>query len=157
MNDTDIEHLEGVLRHIGNVRENCELLGKRLIDNDEEALGIQLIGLGLIHDHSKIRNSVEFKFIRGELKGTPEFDAAATSHITSNPHHPEYWSGIENMPDIYLAEMVCDWAARSSEFGNDLRDWIKDKATKKYEFSTCGATYKAIKKYVDLLLDPAFK
>ena len=52
-------------------------------------------------------------------------------HAETNPHHPEYWHGIENMPKVYIAEMVCDWYARSNEFGSDLREWVKDKATKK--------------------------
>ena len=28
------------------------------------------------------------------------------------------------MPEISVAEMVCDWYARAQEFGTGLRDWI---------------------------------
>ena len=61
------------------------------------------------------------------------------------------------MPKVYVAEMVCDWYARSSEFGNDLRDWIKDKATKKFDMTVQSRVYKEIKDMVDILLDVTFK
>jgi len=31
----DMKHVENVLRHINNVRRDCELLGKRLMENGE--------------------------------------------------------------------------------------------------------------------------
>jgi hypothetical protein len=61
------------------------------------------------------------------------------------------------MPRIYIAEMVCDWKSRSSEVGNDLRQWIKDKATGKFNFAVNSRVWKEIKYFVDMVLDPAFK
>lgn len=155
--DEDIKHLHSVLRHIENVRDNCHLLGDRLVQKGEKDLGIDLIGLGLNHDVSKIHNRLEFKYLRNILKGTPEFELAAECHITSNAHHPEYWRDIKEMPRLYIAEMVCDWKSRSEEFGNDVREWIKDKASKKFGFSLSGQVYKDIKMFLDILLDEAFK
>lgn len=155
MTAEDLEHLENVLRHINHVRDNCLLLGNRLIKNGEAEFGRKLIANGLIHDNSKL-SGVEWLYLRD--KGTPEFTAAAKQHIMTNPHHPEYWpGGISDMSRIYMAEMVCDWAARSQEFGNDLRDWIKGEATKKFNFSLQSRVWKDIKEFVDLLLDRAFK
>lgn len=61
------------------------------------------------------------------------------------------------MPSIYVAEMVCDWSARSHEQGNDLRDWIKDRGTKTFGMTVQSKIYKEIKNFVDLLLEPGFK
>jgi hypothetical protein len=78
-------------------------------------------------------------------------------HVQTNPHHPEYWSGgIDTMPRLYKAEMVCDWHARSSEFGTDLREWAKGKAVRKYKMNHSGRTYKEIKELLDLLLERKF-
>jgi hypothetical protein len=33
----------------------------------------------------------------------------ATKFRETNQHHPEYWGGLHRMPDIAVAEMVCDW------------------------------------------------
>jgi hypothetical protein len=60
------------------------------------------------------------------------------------------------MPPLYVAEMVCDWAARSSEFGTDLRDWIENKATKRYNFSLTSPIATSINLYTNLLLKPKF-
>lgn len=153
----DERHLESVLRHISNVRENCQLLGERLIEKGESSLGIELIALGLIHDYSKIHNRNEFKFLRESFYGTPEFNCALTSHITTNQHHPESWGNIAEMPRVYVAEMVCDWKSRSSEFGSDLVTWINEAATKKFEFSKRTKIYREIKEMVSILLDRKFE
>jgi len=52
--------------------------------------------------------------------------------------------------------MVCDWKARSTEFGSDLRVWIKEDASNKYGFSLKSSIYKKIKKFVELLLEDKF-
>ena len=92
-------------------------------------------------------------------KGNPkEFELALFQHTSTNPHHPEYWNnGVQGMHEVYVAEMVCDWHARSSEFGSDLRTWVKESASKKFEFSLTSKVYKSIKGYLDLLLDSPFK
>jgi len=156
IDESDIKHLNNVLRHIKNVRDNCELLGERLVASGEGQLGIDLIGLGQIHDYSKIHNQTEFKYLRDEFYGKPEFNTALLSHISINLHHPEAWHGIEEMPRIYVAEMVCDWKSRGTEFGSDVIDWVKEKATKKFGFSTKGKVYKEIKEFFSILLDKAF-
>ena len=150
--------LKNLTRHISNVRENCLLLGERLIDMGEQDFALHLIANGHIHDHSKFFG-IEWEYLNPHAfeHNKVEADCAIKQHITTNFHHPEAWGGIENMPRIYLAEMVCDWAARSQEFGGDVREWVKDKATKKFNFNSKGKVYKEIKFFLDLLLDPGFK
>lgn len=146
------------MRHIDNVRDNCVLLGERLIEKGEVDIGHRLIANGYCHDNSKFEG-VEWEGLHTEIKeNNPDlFKYANCHHVRTNKHHPEWWGGIQNMCRLYIAEMVCDWAARSSEFGNDLRGWIKETATKKYDFTLQGKVYKEIKELVDLLLDTPFK
>lgn len=118
-----------------------------------------LIANGMIHDNSKLRG-IEWKYLHTDVKETNEeaFLIAHHQHITSNPHHPEYWPcGINEMSPVYIAEMICDWHSRSSEFGTDLWEWIKEVAVPKYKVSTSGKTYKIMKEFVDLLLERRFK
>lgn len=163
MNGDGIEdkRLDAVLRHIENVRDDCLLLGERLIQQgkDDGKLGRMLIANGLIHDNSKLRG-IEWQYLHPDVKiNNPDaFHVAWQSHVSNNPHHPEYWPcGINEMSPVYLAEMVCDWHSRSSEFGTDLWEWIKDEAIPKYKVSTSGKTYKYLKEFVDLLLERKFK
>jgi hypothetical protein len=152
------KRLDVLLRHVNNVREDCQLLGERLIEKGEEELGRKLISNGFTHDHSKF-SGLEWEYLHQDIKdSSPKmFELAALQHTTTNMHHPEYWHGIKNVPRLYVAEMVCDWHSRSSEFGSDLREWIKDSATKKYKFTPQGKVYKEIKDLTDLLLEQSFK
>lgn len=152
------QRLDLLLRHIGNVRENTEILGERLILAGNEELGRQLIGNGLIHDNSKFYG-IEWDYLHGDVKEShPDlFKLAADQHIKNNLHHPESWNGgISEMSSLYLAEFVCDTKSRSQEFGNDIWEWIRDKAIKKYKFSKKGRVYQDLKHFLDLLLEPKF-
>lgn len=152
------KHLQTLLRHMKNVAEACELLGQRLIIQKEETLGIQIISNGRIHDYSKFYG-IEWKYLRNNYheEHPEEFKMAAYQHIHTNPHHPEYWDGIQNTPTLYIAEMVCDWYARSNEFGNDIHQWIDKKGLKKFSITKKTKKYQEIKKFLGLLLEEPFK
>jgi len=148
------KHLQSLLRHIKLVQDATQLLGERMIEKGESEFGRILISNGLLHDNSKL-TGIEWQFLlRGESNGNIKW--AIEQHWTSNQHHPEFWGGISEMPRIYLAEMVCDCYARSTEQGTDLRKWIKETAAEKFGFSIQGKVYKQIKEFVDLLLDMPF-
>jgi hypothetical protein len=151
------KRLERLLRHITNVREATNILGHNLIERGEDQIGRELIANGLIHDHSKF-SGIEWLYLHDDVKiKEPEkFQCAALQHVHTNEHHPEYWGSIHEMPRLYVAEMVCDWKARSSEFGNDLMEWIEGKATEKFDMSIHSPVYQQIVEFKELLLDPMF-
>ena len=148
-----IEKIEQVLEHIQNVQKNCCKLGIRLIKNGEIELGRMLIANGMMHDNSKFKG-IEFDHL---FNGDPLLADVIKHHATTNQHHPECWGSIHKMPDIYIAEMVCDCAARSAEFGTDIRIWFSEKATFKYEFTMEDRVGKTISMFLDMLLSPKFK
>jgi hypothetical protein len=59
------------------------------------------------------------------------------------------------MPRVYVAEMVCDWKARASEFGTSLQKWIEE-SLKRYGYTSKDPVYAQIQEFVELLCDPAF-
>lgn len=158
MTDVDNKRLDALIRHIENVQSRCLLLGERLISKGEEELGRRLISDGFIHDHSKF-SGIEWLYLHQDVhdNNPDKFLLAATQHVTTNKHHPEFWGSIHEMPRLYIAELVCDWASRSSEFGNDLRVWSREKATVKFNMTVQSKAYREIKELTDILLDPAFK
>lgn len=158
MSDFNHTHLRSVIRHITLVQQATQLLGERLIECGEAEFGLALIANGLKHDQSKF-HGIEWDFlVRADDEKAKEYLGIAwRQHVETNSHHPECWGGINEMPRIYVAEMVCDCFARSQEMGTDFRKWIKEDASKKYNFSLNGKIYKQIKFFVDLLLDPEFK
>jgi hypothetical protein len=61
------------------------------------------------------------------------------------------------MPRLYLAEMVADWKARSSEKGTALREWVDGEAMKRFGFKKGDAAYAAISEFAYMLCDPPFQ
>lgn len=155
---TTEEKLESLTRHISSVQKNCEHLGMKLIKLGHEDFGRQLIANGWQHDQSKFHGA-EWQYLHDDIKeSNPEaFKIALYQHNHTNSHHPEFFGSIELMPRIAVAEMCCDWYSRSAQFGQDVRDWIKERATKKFNFHTSSKVYRQIKEFMDLLLDAPFK
>ena len=64
--------------------------------------------------------------------------AAIEHHVTTNRHHPEFHSDPNQMTDVDLIEMVCDWTAMSQEFGQDggsARGWADKTIGKRLELN----------------------
>lgn len=156
---TNVEkRLDILLRHIENVRNNCIILAKKLEERGEADFALKLIANGQIHDNSKF-HGIEWEYLHGDVKeSNPElFLNAAKQHIFNNPHHPEYWQNIQEMPRIYLAEHCADILARSQEFGQCLWDWIENEGMKKYGYTKKDKVGKQVKEFVSLLLETSFK
>ena len=58
--------------------------------------------------------------------------------------------------EIAVAEMGCDWNARSQEFGTGLRQWINEEAVCRFSIDVQGERYRWIQTFVGLLLESAF-
>lgn len=150
------EHIDNLTRHIHLVRQGTSMLGKRLVQMGRAEFGRLLIARGFRHDDSKFYG-IEWDYLhQGDDVNSERLRDAIKQHVSTNDHHPEYWGGIENMPEIAIAEMVCDWYARSQEFGKDLREWIKKEAFKKYDFDYRTEAGKWVKLYVGILLKNYF-
>jgi len=157
-----MEKVRALTRHIRNVEDNCLLLGERLIMNGEVELGHHLIANGFVHDTSKFFGIEWDQLVVGPTKKEDEtklkLKMAIYQHQKTNPHHVEYWSGgIEEMPDVYLAELVCDLKARSEEFGTALMDYIDSVGLKRWGITKDHNVYKRIIKYVEFLCETPFQ
>lgn len=151
------DRLQEALRHLKNVHAACELMALRLIDRNEPGdreMATILVINGFTHDLSKLRG-IEWDWIHQD-EDREKLVMAVRQHQATNEHHPEFWGGASLMPPVRIAEMVCDWFARSQEMGTDLRAWTKTAMTK-YEIKPQSKLGREIKGFVNLLLDPAFK
>lgn len=151
----DFDKIDSILRHIRTVQDNCRLLGERLISKGEVALGIHLIANSMSHDQSKL-GGIEYDHLYPNNSDKDSLALAVKQHNRTNPHHPECWGGIKNMPRVYVAEMVADWKTRSSEFGSSLLEWINGDAAKRYGYSQRDAVYEEIMFFYSTLCDQPF-
>ena len=152
-----LKRVRTIIAHIERVNRNCFKVGSTIIENAETpediVFGRMLISNGQIHDNSKL-NGIEWENL---FSDDPLLMDVIKHHSSTNPHHPEYWGKIQNMPEVYIAEMVCDCTARSTEFGTDVRHWFSNVATVKYNFDMDDRIGHAIDKYLNLLLEKPFK
>ena len=150
------DKIADIIRHISHVKDNCLLLGERLINTGKRDMGRLLIANGFIHDNSKFYG-VEWDYLNDETNNPELLKIAVSQHSRTNPHHPEYWGGIELMPSLYIAEMVCDWKARSNEFGTSLQDWIAEDGATRFGYSIDSEIYRKIVFYAEILCDKPFR
>lgn len=153
------EKVQKALRHIRNVQDGIETIALKLIDNGYVEQAREILAQGLAHDRSKFSVNSFFKHLV-LCEGTPEkIKGSVYEHSRQETHHPEcfVWDHISEMDTPSLIEMVCDWKARSQGFGTDLRKWIDEEATVKFEFKKDDEVYKRIMYYVDMLLEKPFK
>lgn len=117
---TEWDKVKTLIRHIENVKDNMLLLAEKTMEQGNSSLSRQLLGRAYRHDNSKFFG-VEWE---GLIKDSKMLDVAIRNHRELNDHHPEYWGGVDNMPEVCLIEMVCDCKARSEEFGTDFLEWF---------------------------------
>lgn len=139
------EYMDYIEEHIANVKSAFYKYGNTLC----EKLNISKFELEkniYKHDLSKFSED-EFDAYRnyffpcnGEERNDKAFELAWEHHYKNNPHHPEYWihnNQIEDMPNIYIAEMLCDWEAMSMKFKNNTYDYyIKERNKKPFSEHT---------------------
>ena len=124
-----------VKKHKELIKEAFNEYGEKFAD----CLGVdvnELKKLVDVHDDDKLTNETVItgyiaNFYPNDDDGIPEdayglrntiFEKGLLAHYMNNPHHPEYWSYIENnklnanpMEPIYVCEMILDWIANEDE------------------------------------------
>jgi hypothetical protein len=133
--------------HIERVRRCLTLLAKITDYGDE------LLERAKVHDASKFgpeervpyvwlteyhrcrRSGKPFEYPKGVAK---DVQRAIRHHVTTNQHHPEFHADPNDMSDVDLIEMVCDWTAMAQEFGQDggsARGWADKTVGTRVAFS----------------------
>ena len=63
---------------------------------------------------------------------------AVKLHYKLNSHHPEHWAYLNNMLDIDLLEMVCDWTAIAQEYNENngnAGEWARKNVGTRWNFN----------------------
>lgn len=147
------ENKKYILEHIDRVQQFADWLKEKLPELFDEIDINVFDDLIKEHDASKFSEE-EFepyaqKWFNNSGK-TPEYEAAWTHHWMRNEHHPEFWLG-EDMPYIYILEMICDWGSFSIKSGDfrELSDFYYNKAKDDEEKNLSDATKEIIEDILD--------
>lgn len=130
-----IKTIRDTVEHKKIVMDNCLILSEYLIRNGKTELGLELLKRGSEHDISKfsISECLGLGSLSGSNKSFKEPLAKLSEsdkdiireHWKVNRHHPEYYEiHKEEMKEIDMLEMVCDWYARSKQYGTDFIPFI---------------------------------
>ena len=85
--------------------------------------------------HRCRRNGEPFEYPDGIAEAVQR---AIRHHVTTNRHHPEFHADPNDMSDVDLIEMVCDWTAMAQEFSQDggsARGWADKTVGKRVAFN----------------------
>jgi hypothetical protein len=133
-------------QHIARVAANLMLLARVTQWGDE------LAERAKVHDASKFGPEEMIPYVwvtefhRCRRSGEPfqyppgveqQVAGAINHHVTSNRHHYQFHDDPNDMTEVDLIEMVCDWTAMSQEFGQDggsARGWADRTIGKLVEF-----------------------
>lgn len=122
------EHIARVgrcLEVMARVTDHADALLERAAQHDatkfEPAERVPYIWLTEHHRRRKLGQPMEFP------PGVEaEIEAAIAHHMSHNRHHPEFHDDPNDMTQVDLIEMVCDWTAMAQEFdqcGGSAREW----------------------------------
>jgi len=153
MNIEEIKRRRLLIKHIDYVRTDCDFISEYFLSNNEDLDCLEIMRRGRAHDLSKF-DDLEWNHLNGF--DDPLFIEAIKHHRLTNDHHPEFHGSIHNMPRICVAEMVCDWKARSTQFGSDLEQWIEKDAKRIWDFNDNDEVSKTIKEFLNVLLEKPF-
>jgi Family of unknown function (DUF5662) len=133
--------------HIARVARCLELLADCSVDAAE------LRERTRVHDASKFGDEERIPYVwltefhrcrrSGETFAYPPGVAervtlAIQHHMTTNRHHPEFHVDPNDMSEVDLIEMVCDWTAMAQEFAQDngsARGWADKTVGKRVPFN----------------------
>jgi hypothetical protein len=143
------EYKNYILEHKANVKKFADWLVENLPELFTEATDVETF-YEVIEEHDASKFSEEEfepyaqKWFNNSGK-TPEYDEAWKHHWMNNEHHPEFWLG-EDMPYIYILEMICDWGSFSIKSGNmrELSNFYYNKAKDDEEKNLSDATKEII-------------
>lgn len=152
INEGGADYQKEYLEYIEAHKERVKKFASWLEENCPEVFeGVDLDAFHDIieeHDESKYSEE-EFEPYAQKWHGngikTPEYELAWEHHWQNNEHHPEYWLG-EDMPYIYILEMLCDWGSFSIDKGDlrELSDFYYNKAKEDPEKNLSDATQEII-------------
>ena len=149
------DYLEKYKQYVLTHKQNVEKFFNWLKENCPEVFeGVNINALAAQikeHDESKFSEEefepyAKFWYDDSEdYEYDPAYEAAWEHHYMNNEHHPEYWDG-EDMPLLYILEMLCDWGSFSIAKGNlkELSEYYYEEAKEDDEKNLSDATQEII-------------
>ena len=142
-----VKQIEDTINHKKLFMDSANLLFKMLVRIGEDEMAIALIRRAAVHDNSKFsleeidalskiadKQEKDDGFTNPDYKLNNEQLDLISIHWKNNRHHPEHFDSVYDMTTLDVLEMVCDWHARSVEFGTDLIEFVEHRQKNRFHF-----------------------
>lgn len=154
-----INQLQDTIIHKKLVLDSCYLLSQYLYSSNNQKLALELLKRASYHDVSKFENeellylsSIPLNsdaFKNPNIEMTEQEKKLIALHWKHNRHHPEYHENYDDMTELDMLEMVCDWHARSLQFNTNFLKFVKTRQDNRFNFNREQFSY--IYKYCKIL------
>lgn len=165
MNDRYLFLINDLIEHKKLILDCAKIMSNYLYLNNEKELSEEIIKRAIVHDSSKLDNDELKSFLELKIKEKSFRNAKSllndyekeriSIHWRKNRHHPEYYNNIEDMKEIDIIEMVCDWFSRSIQYNTDIIEFAETRQKNRFKFPEY--MYKKIIKYCNILKDSYYK
>lgn len=159
MDNLAMIQIEDTIIHKQYVLESALKMFHYLCSVNKEDLGIELLKRASVHDNSKFEDKELYLLSRLndrlEAFTEPEYELnenqkeSIKEHWRKNRHHPEFFEDSSEMTDLDILEMVCDWAARSAQYGTNLIEFAETRQENRFHFKP--DMYRKVIKYCKIL------
>lgn len=136
--------INDLIEHKKYVLESCKRMSKYLFKHGQPQLAKDLLRRAFVHDDSKLDDDEMEKFLELKIKDNPFKNANSllndyekeriSVHWKKNRHHPEYFDNVEDMEELDILEMVCDWFARSMQYNTDIIEFAMTRQKNRFKF-----------------------
>ena len=135
------------LVHKQYVKKTCSKLADYLEKEGEFESAKLLRKRAKVHDNSKIfckKELYAFASIINDktslsdasVKLSEDLIVAIKLHWSHNRHHPEYFENPdEEMTELDIMEMCCDWYSRSKQYKTNFLEFVKERQDNRFKFS----------------------
>ncbi len=113
---------EGAVQHAKMLRERAVVHDISKITCEDELSALSRI----VNDKSCLRDS--------KKQLSPIKQDSIKLHWKHNSHHPEYYKTPIDMSKLDIMEMCCDWHARSTQYGTDFLEFVKNRQDDRFHF-----------------------
>lgn len=150
-------HIEDTLTHKQFFIQSCFKMMDYLYDCNRYDDALELAKRCSVHDHSKFELEEVRLFIQLPSEKDKKPNGVLTAeqrelirmHWSKNRHHPEFFTDYKEMCEIDILEMVCDWYARSLQFGTSFMNFVNTVPQKRFGFD--DEFFETVLKYCNIL------
>lgn len=139
-----MKQINDTVIHKKFVMDACHKLAKWLFENNRDKDAFDLLKRAQVHDDSKfeIEETEQLQKLLDKNDGmtNPKYliqeqeKECIRLHWKNNRHHPEHFENVEDMTELDIMEMVCDWYARQEQYGTDFMNFVYTRQENRFKF-----------------------